>query len=131
MGKPILHAAFLVAWADGKAVEMQYPDSNVWYLVENDQELNLFEEPDFKFRIKPRTILINGIEVPEPFRGCLESGQTYWCVHFSYDDGYAPDDWDGSKYQANRLKNGAAHLTKEAAEIHARALLSFTKIKDE
>lgn len=80
-----------------------------------------------QYRRKQKTILINGIEVPEPFRGILESGKKYWCPNLIYEDGA---DWfyfvQSEDYQ-NLFNNGLIHLTKENALIHAKALLSFTK----
>ena len=64
----------------------------------NDQEVEYFDEKlgewvymdithHFKrdFRLKPRTITINGIEVPAPFEP--KDGDDVWCLS-SYQDGY-------------------------------------------
>lgn len=53
-------------------------------------ETNLFFSDRFKFRLKPRTILINGIEVPAPFEP--EDGQEYWRIHPSSDAGYCSNE---------------------------------------
>ena len=44
----------------------------------------------FDFRLKPRTITLNGIEVPAPFEP--EDGQEYWRIHPSSDAGYCSNE---------------------------------------
>jgi len=36
------------------------------------------------------------------------------------------NEWNNSNYNYHFLKAGLIHLTPEAAELHAKALLSFT-----
>jgi hypothetical protein len=84
-----------------------------------------------EYRRKPRTININGIEVPEPVREPLKEGDAYYYVSFdSLFTGYAvqPSLWYGAAGVSQlRLDKGIIHLTQEAAKIHANALLSFTQ----
>lgn len=80
-----------------------------------------------EYRRKPRTININGYEVPEPVREPLKVGNSYYRpIITRYESGVLHCKWYGSKFDQYALKTGLVHLTKEAAEIHARALLSFT-----
>ena len=56
------------AWIDGIAVEI-FDESNCWHPLHRDHGLCVFDSGDrIKFRLKPRTITINGIEVPAPFK---------------------------------------------------------------
>jgi hypothetical protein len=91
--------------------------------------LGLSTLPDFFniLSIKPKTININGFEVPEPVREKLDNGDRYWVsgAASSFETAWADDDRDN-----NYLNLGLIHLTKEAAELHREALLSFTKKKD-
>ena len=63
MSKLISGKEALIALANGEEVEFQREDSGNW---KNAMTLNLFSFNSslFKFRLKPRTITINGIEVP-------------------------------------------------------------------
>ena len=54
----------LIALANGKEVEFFYRD--VWDSVGEMIVIDHFTNDKFKFRLKPRTITINGIEVPKP-----------------------------------------------------------------
>ena len=79
------------------------------------------------YRRKPRTININGFEVPEPVREPLEDGDIYYLISFA-DDIYEME-WRGHESGKRWLNLGIIHLTREAAELHAKALLSFTEKK--
>ena len=54
-----------LAWANNKEVE--YMPLNEWNLLGGSTPLSIFDRDDVKFRLKPCTITINGIEVPAPF----------------------------------------------------------------
>ena len=76
----------------------------------------------------PKTININGIEVPEPVREPLNFGDEYVALDLIcvIDD----IEWFGDDWDMENLHLGIIHLTKEAAEIHRKALLSFTAKED-
>ncbi len=77
----------------------------------------------YQFRLKPRTITINGIEVPAPFEP--ESDQEYWILSESYysNDGYKlmlPD------RQQPKIAYGAWRTEEEIKQVVA-ALRSVFK----
>jgi hypothetical protein len=76
------------------------------------------------WRIKQKTININGFEVPEPVRDKLEEGDLYFIPEALTIEAY---DWSDDEIDNNLLKWGLIHLTKEAAELHIKALISFTQ----
>ena len=82
-------------------------------------------------RIKTDTININGIEVPEPMREMPPEGTSvYWPGFGSESDDTHTESADVGYYPTmlpDLLRKGLLHLTKEAATIHAKALLSFTR----
>ena len=89
----------------------------------------LFNE-NLQYRLKPeppKTIRIGEYDVPEPVREPLEKDTEYWIVHFSLAELAVSFKWYSDKFDNRVLKNGLIHLTKEAAVIHAEALLSLTK----
>ena len=82
---------------------------------------------DLQYRRKPRTITINGYEVPEPVREALDSGEKYFFPRL-YTEAQADwHKWGNDSIDNRLLNNGLIHLTEEAARAHAEALLSFTK----
>ena len=64
-GKLISGKDALIALANTE--EVQIWNGNIWLDVEGDYQINVFLKTERKFRLKPRTITINGIEVPAPF----------------------------------------------------------------
>ena len=67
----------LRALADGKDVEYLYGD--VWLSVVDEQVLiTSITGNKFKFRLKPKTITLNGIEVPAPFEP--KNNQQIWVL---------------------------------------------------
>lgn len=117
------------ALVNGEHIE--YFHNGNWYSKEPHTALNLVNlgaAPE-DFRIKPKTININGHEVPEPVREPLEDKQRY-----SYPDICDPElivsaNYFGDEHDQLLLSRGLIHLTSEAAEAHAKALLSFTQVK--
>lgn len=83
-----------------------------------------------QYRRKPRTININGFDVHEPVREPLIGGSIYYAAQPSSvsENGDAVRlQWIGNFVDKILLQKGLIHLTKEAAETHAKALLSFTQ----
>ncbi len=83
---------------------------------------------ELDYRRKPRTININGFDVLEPVREPLEYGQEYYIPTIAADLRVASlFTWYDNDHDFRWLEKGIVHLTKEAAELHAKALLSFTQ----
>lgn len=79
----------LIALANGEIVH--YRDgTGVWCVVENDMDLSNFLDEAahnwMRFRLKPRIITLNGIEVPAPFKP--KSGDMVWCLNELSEKGY-------------------------------------------
>ena len=123
-----IHAAAMAEYAKD-AAETDMP----WERWESSYKGEKFEALDhnpnwsvrFYYRRKPKVILINGHEVPEPHRKPLEIDDPYWTFTFFF-DGVSEYCWANDLDDNNALKNGFIHLTKEAAEKHFNALKSFT-----
>lgn len=82
---------------------------------------------NFEYRRKPYTIRIGNYDVPEPCREGLKKGTGYFYPQLKYEES-SYHVWENDLVDKLLLKNGLVHLTKEAAEIHLKALLSLTKI---
>lgn len=55
----------LIALANGEEVELQH---EYGFIGLDNYSISIFKNTEAKFRLKPRTITINGIEVPAPFK---------------------------------------------------------------
>jgi len=81
-----------------------------------------------RYRIKPKTININGFEVPEPLREAPDHGSGYYVASTSGGPNIRGSTfWVNDTADQNWLNLGLCHSTKEAAQIHLDALLSFTR----
>lgn len=133
MNTPHKHAAILIAIAQGKPVQMRNtvdPEDGEWS-EDGDVLCTIASQCScHEFRIKPEGILINGHEVPKPVREPLEYATQYYAPDTSYSNGnrVSAHQWKSSGYDFQRLTAGMCHLTESAAEKHAQALLSFTKV---
>lgn len=92
-------------------------------------------DANVEYRRKPRTININGHKVPEPLRVAPPLGTVVYLPGLeSHTENLnslsieCMPDLAGEWFKAN-LARGILHATREAAEAHARALLSFTEVK--
>ena len=70
----------LIALANGESVEFFY--RGVWDSIGEMIVIDHFVSDRFKFRLKPRTITINNIEVPAPFEP--KDGDEFWVLFESH-----------------------------------------------
>jgi hypothetical protein len=76
-----------------------------------------------EYRIEPKTILVNGFEVPEPMRVEPAIKSKYYLPALACEQLNHTAWWDAN--HAERLKRGICHSTKEAAVAHAKAMLGI------
>lgn len=123
-----IHAKLMAIYAQD-AAETDEPWRR-WEFCYRDEWTALTTHPiwraDVMYRRKPKTININGFEVPEPCRERLEIGREYWVAAVYSKHGYKIN-WTNSSLDDSVLKKGLVHLTEYAAELHRKALLSFTE----
>ena len=90
-GKLISGKEALIAIGEGEEIEYKFEDSNGW-MPQNCLTIDGYLGDVAIFRLKPRTITINGIEVPAPFK------PTEDCLTFIIDDGKT-DGWKAYGYE--------------------------------
>lgn len=122
------HKHIKLAWANGENVQRQLRIKDaVWVDWGSEDTLNL-ELHMYTWRIKPKTININGHEVPEPLRE-ITDGEGYWLADTGDEDYALETSWEGTSTEYSWLRRGLCHATKEAAQAHAKATVSFTELK--
>lgn len=131
------HAHFLIAIANGEQIQCFYHGEWVdvssrefFYELSKHTVLPVSFTPvlPVSYRVKPKTININGIKVPEPLREAPPKGTTVYYTSLS-EIGECSFK-EESPIIMFYLKSGLMHITKEAAMLHQKALLSFTSKKD-
>ena len=83
-----------LAWANGKKLQIanMIVGEDFYDIDDGNTTLNIFDLDFYKFRLKPRTITINGIEVPAPFepkKDCL-----VYILDDSRQEGFREYDYD-------------------------------------
>ena len=123
-------AEYIHAWADGVDVEYFENTFNqagpIWKKVEFSH--NWQAGCDFKYRLKPKTIKIGNIEVPEPMRVAPPPNAAFWVPQLV--EGVPTiysGVWYGDTDSLAQLENGFCHSTRDAALAHAKALVKVTK----
>ena len=124
------HAELIKQWLDDDSVEVECKDigDDTWYSVGSPSW-----DEGTEYRIKPKMIRCGDLEFPEPMRVAPEIGTTYWTadIRARRDERVMADEWTWSNDKQDMLwlEAGICHLTSDAAEAHAKALLSLTEIK--
>lgn len=128
MSKLISGKEALIALANGEEVEFKGCVDD-WGNIKHHMNLNLsiFLNPPawIKFRLKPRTITINGIEVPAPFEP--KEGEIYWCFSTQTVIGYGHNVYE-SEHDDRRFMNMGAWRTEEEIKQVVAALRGVFKI---
>ena len=128
MSKILTGKEALIALAEGKTIENW--NGSIWWDVEGTWQLDVFLKTDRKFRLKPHTITINGVDIEAPEKNddpdleLLEHDQDYWLVDLTnYPDFVIPHKWKGDPPEYVWADRGLIHLSKDAALLHAKALI--------
>jgi hypothetical protein len=118
------NCAVLAAWYSGDCKEvLEIKSGDEWvHCVANGPVLPV----GYELRIKPRTITVNGIEVPEPARW-LKVGPPVWYVDAASRKGYWEARFRGTDVELIMLDRGLVHRTEEAAARHFEALIAPSK----
>ena len=85
-GKLISGKEALIALANGEDVEWRHPERDWFKAPQCGMRTQDFFSGVYQFRLKPRTISINGIEVPAPFEP--KCGDMVWCLSELTPSGY-------------------------------------------
>lgn len=128
------HDAVIRAWLDGETIQLQYEDGSWTDLRTLDarQEMGHYSLPAFdtnrNYRIKPKTIVVNGIEVPEPIRSFneLKTGDEVYVYYPFSRTGVCGFTWDDEIHkEIFKLESGILFSTREGVEMYIRAINSI------
>jgi len=97
-----------------------------WRYVGDTNWMDVIGEPcwdaDKEYRIRPRTIRIGDIDVPEPVRESLIDGDYYFIADCSAREPRSAV-WRGISYDRFLLSSGLIHRDASSAEAHRKALI--------
>lgn len=80
-------------------------------------------------RLAPRTILVNGVEVPAPETAYPEDGIDFYVPDLAEADLFSKGNWDEAEWDLNALDRGLVYLDKESAIARAKAMLITQEVK--
>lgn len=127
---PHPYAHILRAIAEGTTIQIRrIADEDSWFDLPSNDVLSMIADGTYKqqgLRVKP--LIINGHHVTEPERKPPPHGAAYWLADIVSSDlsDMSEFTWQGNAVDHQWLDRGLIHLTKEAALIHAKALISLT-----
>ena len=121
-GKLISGKEALIALANGESVQCANAVTLNWSDVDGDCHIDLFTTAknrngfDSVFRLKPRTITLNGIEVPAPFEP--KDGDKFFYLNDGEEVGYivCTHDWG---FDPSGLNFGAWRTEEEVQQVIA------------
>ena len=116
-GKLISGKDALIALANGQEIEARHKQTGMGW--SNAMTLNLFSFHSslFEFRLKPRTITINGIEVPAPFEPKI--GEYVYFISSDEVKGYAETTLVDTEMNWGFVQFGAWRTEEEIKQVVA------------
>ena len=113
-----------LAWANGKKLQIANTivGEDFYDMDDGNTTLNIFDLDFYKFRLKPRTITINGIEVPAPFEPSIGDEIFVLCPY--YRCGYRHDYYQEERESCTQF---GAWRTEEEIKQVVSALRSVFK----
>lgn len=114
--------AQVLRWlADGEKIQVNV---NGWTTLSEEGVLrNILIGTHNEFRLAPRTIRVNGVEVPAPERVAPERGTAYFVPSVLWDDFYDSLVWVGGDLDKRLLERGLIYLNQGHAIARAKAML--------
>ena len=106
----------LIALANGEEVEWRHPERDWFKAPQCNMRTQDFFSGVYQFRLKPRTITINGIEVPAPFEP--KDGDKFFYLNDGEEVGYivCTHDWG---FDPSELNFGAWRTEEEVQQVIA------------
>jgi hypothetical protein len=133
MKTPHPYAEILRAIADGETVQWQN-GAGEW--CSQGPDMTLFEIrgrafPLGRYRIKPRTIRVGEVDVPEPMREAPARGKEYWVIDASHSNFTgAKLRWSNDDVDNRLIERGICYDNPTDAETAGRAIAAlFAKDK--
>lgn len=128
MTQPHPHKDILIAIANGldiSEIEVMHSTWATWQPFK-DYVYDIFSYPNsWKTRIKQKTVMFNGFELPEPVTETPNKEQIIYTPHPGNPYNYEEFRWLNSDYDKLALKKGLIHKNKENAIAWAIAMTPF------
>lgn len=123
-------ADVITAWSEGEAIQCQrvaadhvpgWTDKWSDDCPRDEYGTPAWNHPHYRWRIKPRMCFLNGYEVPAPERRAPAHKTHCWCPCPTHEDYVSNFLWLDDATDRRLLRRGRVHLSRDAAQAHARA----------
>lgn len=124
------HYDLIVQWAsdpEAWVVEYRFSSREAWNDA-GDAPL-WYESVEYRLIPKRKMMHLNGVEFPAPEREAPARGTTYWMCDLLSPAKVFESQWQAMNVDRTALERGLVHLTREAAEAHARAMLAAKEVE--
>lgn len=123
---PVVQAA-----ANGDVIEARFKgNSGEKNWIESQYDWECFGRSR-EYRIKPRTIKVNGFDVPKAITKKPKLGSSIFIANISAMDFYQLSEWHDADQQNRALQRGLVHSAEESAIAHAKAMLGIDPNKED
>lgn len=129
MTTPHKHKDVLIAIANGLPVTEVEVKHSTWSWWEDFEEhtFDVFKYPhSWEMRIKPKPVMFNGVELPEPVTETPKCGDLVYVPRPDHPDNYVAFTWIDGSCDQTVLARGLVHATKENAIEWALAMTPVT-----
>ena len=129
MTTPHPQADLLRAIADGKQMQGRVPEDGCdWFDIYPDQAIGaIASDYSMKVRIKPETVLINGIKCPAPMRVEPKMGSRYYAPTPTREAKFIQWGWSNDASDQRFFAEGLCFATAEDAAAAAWAMIAPLK----
>lgn len=119
------HADVIIAWAEGKLIQIKQP-SGEWEDVKSKSPMF---DPKWEYRIKPEPVEVitcNGVVIT-PMKEKPMNGDDYYVVTPQRPELYCREVWRNDSDDQRFFNRGVVHRTAKSAREHALAMLNTKK----
>jgi hypothetical protein len=117
---------------DPASIEWTWGNQRTWYVLSDEfMGRSPFTTENSIFRLKQKTITVNGFVIPAPVDKVPEKDEEYFYPVLHYSSFYDDCTWYRDGYDMQIFNRGLAHSTKENASMHAKALLGIDPYKED
>ncbi len=110
-------------WSDGNCTMTAIGRDNILFIYNKIEYVREIKNTGTK--PIPKTIKVNGFDVPTPMSEAPEGGSEYFVIDILSDDLVSSIEWEGDFKDNQWLSRGIAHSTESAAIAHAKAMLGI------
>lgn len=116
----------LQAIVAGESIQRSHPYSQEWVDVKDlETVISIMYNASDALRIKPRTIIVNGVDVPAPMRTKPGRGSVFYTATMYP---LSQLTWTDCEWGNTHLDAGLCHDTPEAAALHWDAMIKPSRI---